>query len=143
MSAIQRGVRLKWQTTVEARPQPPDATTDGDCCDAEAWSEQWRALWPETPGGDDFDSLVVPMDRHDREIAASGELLLESLDTLLVGVPVVTRESAKAATRKRFELVRLLSAKFARTLAKRVREERQVTPSEFAAQRNFLIQDRV
>ena len=141
MSAIQRGVRRKWQTTVEARPQPPDATTDGDCCDAEAWSEQWRALWPETPGGDDFDSLVVPMDRHDREIAASGELLLESLDTLLVGVPVVTRESAKAATRKRFELVRLLSAKFARTLAKRVREERQVTPSEFAAQRNFLIQE--
>ena len=141
MIAIQREVRRKWQTTVEVRPQPPDAATDGDSCDAEAWSKQWRALWPETLGGEDFESLVVPMDQHDREIAASGELLLEALDTLLVGVPVVTRESAKAATHKRFELVRLLSANFARTLAKRVREERQVTPSEFAAQRNFLIQE--
>jgi hypothetical protein len=45
------------------------------------------------------------------------------------------------ATRERFKIMRRLNVTYSRSLAKRVRSERGVTPDEFAQQRAFFIKE--
>lgn len=51
------------------------------------------------------------------------------------------RERVLEAARERFNTLRRLNVTFCRSLAKRVRAERGVTPDEFAQQRAFLMQE--